>query len=344
MISHHNKGYRFLPTSYILLLTLGTFAVFVLPQASRSQAPAAPPIVRESPVILAQPSSVANEVELRWDFNEPIGYMALSDGDSACVTFPAVAGGRLDSIRIGLRRTGLIIVDVWRHGSSGSPLRSPRLAQYAISGASEPPTPYPVPWPNWAVIDLSSRNIPTDSSFSVSILNSGDPQVAQRVMVTEYYGSPVHSYSFLGPADSVSTAGWYVLPVASSPDTTYAYLIRAYVTALSAVRQAGVRLEVFALAQNYPNPFNPTTTIKYTVQEVMGQGHAPSDVEGSGFSEVRMVVYDVLGREVATLINARQAPGTYKIRFDGSRLASGVYFYRLTVGRNIASKAMILQK
>ncbi len=336
MIASQKSRRRFLPTSFFLRLTLSCLVLLILPHASRSQVPGPSLVVRESPLVFAQLHSVANEIELRWDFNEPIGYMALSDGDSACVTFPAVAGGRLDSIRVGLRRTGPIVVDVWRHGSSGSPLRSPRLAHYAVSGTSEPPTPYPVPWPNWAVIDLSSLNISTDSSFSVSILNSGNPQVAQRVMVTEYFGSPVHSYSYLGIADSVSAAGWYVLPIGSSSDTTYAYLIRAYVAAPSAVKEASMRAAEYTLAQNYPNPFNPTTTIQYTVAETRGQG--------LGASEVRIVICDVLGREVATLVNARQAPGIYEIKFDGSRLASGVYFCLMTAGSFMKVREMILAK
>ncbi len=94
--------------------------------------------------------------------------------------------------------------------------------------------------------------------------------------------------------------------------------------------------ERFELEQNYPNPINPSTTIEYTVAGTRGQG--------SGVSEVRIVIYDVLGREVATLVNARQAPGTYRVRFDGSHLASGVYFYRLIAGSYAASKAMMLLK
>ena len=67
--------------------------------------------------------------------------------------------------------------------------------------------------------------------------------------------------------------------------------------------------------QNYPNPFNPTTGVRYQVSEV---------------SYVRLAVYDLLGREVAVLVNERKAPGKYELRFDGSSLASGVYVYRLT--------------
>ena len=92
----------------------------------------------------------------------------------------------------------------------------------------------------------------------------------------------------------------------------------------------------FSLEQNYPNPFNPITTIKYTVEEIRSQ---VSDV-----SEVQIVIYDVLGREVDRLVNARQAPGNYEVKFDGTQLASGVYFYRLTAGKYMATKAMLLEK
>ena len=70
----------------------------------------------------------------------------------------------------------------------------------------------------------------------------------------------------------------------------------------------------FSLSQNYPNPFNPGTTIGYTVR---------------GPALVTLKVFDILGREVATLVNERKTAGSYEVRFDGSRLASGVYFYQL---------------
>ncbi len=80
---------------------------------------------------------------------------------------------------------------------------------------------------------------------------------------------------------------------------------------------------VFGLEQNYPNPFNPLTIIKYTVGGTGGSG--------LGARDVSLAVYDVLGRQVAVLINEPKLPGGYEVAFDGSGLASGVYFYRMQV-------------
>lgn len=74
----------------------------------------------------------------------------------------------------------------------------------------------------------------------------------------------------------------------------------------------------FALSQNYPNPFNPSTAIRYSLQSA---------------SQVTLKVYDILGREVVLLANGTQNAGAYTVKFDGSRFASGVYFYRLEAVR-----------
>jgi hypothetical protein len=92
----------------------------------------------------------------------------------------------------------------------------------------------------------------------------------------------------------------------------------------------------FALSQNYPNPFNPTTRIGYSVGAVSGQQSVDS--------RVRLAVYDLLGREVATLVDERKAPGNYEVNFDASGLASGVYLYRLASGESVESRKMVLMK
>ncbi len=77
----------------------------------------------------------------------------------------------------------------------------------------------------------------------------------------------------------------------------------------------------FSLYQNYPNPFNPETKIKFDISPV-GQRHA---------FDVRLSIYDALGREISTLVNEELKPGTYEVSFDGSNYPSGVYFYRLII-------------
>jgi hypothetical protein len=85
----------------------------------------------------------------------------------------------------------------------------------------------------------------------------------------------------------------------------------------------------FALRQNYPNPFNPSTTIGYELP------HA---------SRVSLKIYNVLGQEVATLVNEEKPAGVHEVRFDGSGLSSGVYFYRLRAGDFVQSKKLVVLK
>jgi formylglycine-generating enzyme len=93
----------------------------------------------------------------------------------------------------------------------------------------------------------------------------------------------------------------------------------------------------FGLLQNYPNPFNPVTSIRYGVGVVSGQSSVVS-------SHVRLAVYDLLGREVAVLVNEKKEPGSYEVKFDGSRLSSGVYFYRLQAGDFVQTRRLLLLK
>lgn len=85
----------------------------------------------------------------------------------------------------------------------------------------------------------------------------------------------------------------------------------------------------YNLHQNYPNPFNPTTEIAYSLDRT---------------SHVKLVIFDVPGREVATLVNGMQNSGNHKVVFDGSDLPSGVYFYKLETDRHVLVKKMILVK
>lgn len=93
--------------------------------------------------------------------------------------------------------------------------------------------------------------------------------------------------------------------------------------------KTGLIPKVFSLSQNYPNPFNPTTTIKYALPIA---------------TKVNIKIYDILGREVKTLVNEFKDAGFYEIKFDGTNIASGVYFYRIEAGKFVQSKKMVIIK
>ena len=85
----------------------------------------------------------------------------------------------------------------------------------------------------------------------------------------------------------------------------------------------------YSLGQNYPNPFNPSTSIDYSIKQ-------------AGF--VTLKIYDMLGKEVAVLVNGNKPAGYYTVEFNGSNLPSGVYIYRLTAGKFSSAKKLMLMK
>jgi hypothetical protein len=85
----------------------------------------------------------------------------------------------------------------------------------------------------------------------------------------------------------------------------------------------------YQLAQNYPNPFNPATNFEFRIAKL---------------EWVTLKVFDVLGREISTLVNEERQAGIYRVTWDASKLPSGVYFYRLRAGDFVETKKMVLTK
>jgi len=86
---------------------------------------------------------------------------------------------------------------------------------------------------------------------------------------------------------------------------------------------------IFVLSQNYPNPFNPSTTINYSVPKL---------------GLITINVYNVLGQELATLVNEEKPVGNYKVEFNANKLATGIYYYRIQAGSFVETKKMVLLK
>jgi hypothetical protein len=106
-------------------------------------------------------------------------------------------------------------------------------------------------------------------------------------------------------------------------------LIFFYHSTITGIKANTTNAKTLMLSQNYPNPFNPSTVIRY-------------QLANSGM--VTLKVYDVLGREVRTLVNERQTAGDHSVTFNAAKLSSGIYFYRLQAGNNIQTKKLVLMK
>jgi PKD repeat protein len=135
------------------------------------------------------------------------------------------------------------------------------------------------------------------------------------------------------PSYAFTQTGDYSVKLVVSNGTSADTLVRTDYVSVSPV--TGVKGEEsqlpteFSLYQNYPNPFNPSTVIKYSVAEE---------------SLVTLKVYNILGTEVATLVNEKKTPGFYELNFGGENLPSGVYVYRIEAGNFTSSKKMLLIK
>ena len=149
------------------------------------------------------------------------------------------------------------------------------------------------------------RYVP-DSSISLGYWSFD----SQRGMFAGDYHSSFHSN--ISSFDTVETTRMYGVP-----------------TGVVEWKEPGQSATGLTLMVNYPNPFNPKTSVKWQVASAC---------------DVKLVVYDLLGKEVAVLVNERKAPGTYEVSFDGSKLASGMYLCRMTAGSFSQARTMLLLK
>jgi hypothetical protein len=138
--------------------------------------------------------------------------------------------------------------------------------------------------------------------------------------------TPDQSMKVPGDERSAKSLGDFA-DLGEDSDPRFELLIAA--SGVDGLTELGAVPDDFTLAQNYPNPFNPTTVISYQLPVS---------------SEVRLEVYDMLGRNVATLVNEQVSAGRHTVNFDASNLSSGVYLYRLQAGAQIMTKKLTILK
>ena len=211
-------------------------------------------------------------------------------------------------------------------------------------------------WHWWWTIDNFEVNgmwlIPVElTSFTSSVAENDVTLNWQTATETNNQGFEVQRKQVFSPQSSVGNGEWDVLSFITGNGTTtepqsYSFYDKKleagkYQYKLKQIDFDGtfeysniVEVEIaapleFSLEQNYPNPFNPSTIINYQLPKA---------------GNVTLKVYDVLGKEVATLVNEEKPAGNYEVEFDASNLASGVYYYQLRAGEFLFSKKMLLLK
>ncbi len=237
------------------------------------------------------------------------------------VIFNGVNGAKLKSIKVALNNNASTLPgEVWSYsGSSVSPL-SQKLSQ-----------PFSAVNPNnavtWVEIPLESQNIDVTNPFVIVFQMFQQAPAGTMVLVAKKPETEFSNSIYFRP--STQTWIWY----SASGGGTWLNRIRAVINFPTSIGEQVVELlpTSFTLEQNYPNPFNPSTVISYQL---------PTG------SHVLLKVYDLLGREVATLVNEFQNAGAYNSQFSilNSQLTSGIYFYTIQAGSFIQTKKMIMMK
>ena len=186
------------------------------------------------------------------------------------------------------------------------------------------------------VVDQGGNIYATGFSADYGISIDGDlqtikyDQFGNRLWLVKYSGNPSVGH-LLGSSGLDSASNLYIVWDDQWSDFGTVPVVLKYTPGrvVASVDEGQTNIEQFVLHQNFPNPFNPSTMIRFNL---------PTE------QHVDLKVFDILGREVAVVIDQNMVAGRHEAMFDGSSLSSGVYFYRLTAGENIAVRKFILMK
>jgi N-acetylmuramoyl-L-alanine amidase len=267
--------------------------------------------------------SISNSTSQFWTTSSLPDTIAAADSTSIGVYFSPASFGSFSDVIILSSDSGTIAVP-----ASGSSLAPNLLPSHTLLGFSSVMMDTSKNRPFY-LRTTSVNEVRVDSIYTKTAAFSYSPQLSfpQNLTMADTIFLTIEF-----TPQGLGTATDSLIILSSAPN-----VIRVYLTGIgivNSVEKVGEAVDRFALLQNYPNPFNPETTIEFHVPET---------------SPVHLEIVDIMGRTVRTLASSRFSPGAYRIVWDatdgsGSRLSSGVYFYRLVAGENVFLKKMLLLK
>jgi photosystem II stability/assembly factor-like uncharacterized protein len=195
---------------------------------------------------------------------------------------------------------------------------------------------------NWSLISLDPQSQQADFLYEIFFI---DENLGYGAGSNIFFG-PTTYYSGIVKKTTNAGLNWTSITVSSEPDAyeglditegQFGYAVGHFNYVYKSSNSGYVGIfpinsqipRQFSLYQNYPNPFNPSTKIRFDVRDV---------------SDVKLIIYDILGNALNTLVNEQLKPGIYEAEFDAENLTSGVYFYKLSAGEFVETKKMILVK
>ena len=207
-------------------------------------------------------------------------------------------------------------------------------------------TPFPNGYPNsLTLIGTTTLDVPDQAGthFSIDVTGTAPAGSELVVEISIPNGILAGNIFFMGINNFGETAPSYVMaptcgfPVPTPAPSGAGFTNQHYVMSVTGDTtgiSVGIgdefnRPHTFYLDQNYPNPFNPTTTIKYSIPTA---------------ASTSIKVFDIQGKEVAVLVNEFKSQGSYAVKFDGTDLSNGIYFYQLQAGSFTETKKMVLAK
>jgi Secretion system C-terminal sorting domain len=276
------------------------------------------------------------------------GWLYWAEANANTISRSDLNGGSVTPIVSGLSTPNYLALDTVNSIVYWTEISTPSIRKSSFNGSGVQTIPITVSHPTGLLVLSQQELLPVElTSFTVTISR-------ESAILTWATATESNNYSFEIERRAFKISNWVKVGFVagngtSSKEHSYSYTDKNVSSGTYAYRlkqidnngtfkyssEAEVTINVptcYALGQNYPNPFNPTTTISYDIPAV-GSQHV-----------MTMKVYDIVGREVAILVNETKEAGSYKVTFKASKLASGVYFYRLQAGNYSSVKKLVLMK